>query len=759
MTENTSGVLARLATGCHRHRWLVLLAWLAVAAGVIVLGATKGAPTSDAYGGGDSGADRAQQLLTEHFPGRFDGDRLTLAVHADAGLDDPAVRTRVTGVLDRLRTAPHVVAVGSPYDAPGQISADRRTAFATVALDVASDGMPVDETKQLIDDVRSADAPGVELALAGSAVNAAETPGGGAADGVGLLAAAVVLLIAFGSLLAMVVPIVTAVFGIGVGLSAMTLINHVLPAPSFGPILAALIGLGVGVDYALLIVTRYREALRAGGTPEQATATATATAGRSVLFAGTTVVICLLGLLLMKLDFMRGVAVGTALTVMLTMAAAVTLLPALLGFAGRRIDRLRLPWFGRAERRAAEAASGTARDASPGAAADPAAKTGTRPLAARWAGVIQRHPVVATVGAAVLLLLLAAPALGMRLSMPDSSTQPRDTSGYTAHRILADGFGAGYDAPLVVVAQPPGPTVDALAASVRATSGVASVSPVQVSPDHAIAMFVAYPTTSAQSEQTAQLLGTLRDEVIPANAPGSTVYVGGPTAAVTDFATLVTDRLPVLVAVVVALSLLLLVVVFRSVVLAVKAAILNLVSIGAAYGVLVAAVQWGWLTGPLGFPTAMPIAAFVPFIMFPVLFGLSMDYEVFLVSRIKEAYDRGGDTRAAVADGLTSTARVITAAAAIMVTVFLSVMLGADLAVKQLGLGMAVMVFLDATLVRMVLVPAAMELFGRANWWLPAWLDRVLPRLRLEHADLPDRTAAQPIGGSANALLLDDVNR
>jgi RND superfamily putative drug exporter len=382
------------------------------------------------------------------------------------------------------------------------------------------------------------------------------------------------------------------------------------------------------------------------------------------------------------------------------MLAAVTLLPALLGYTGRAIDRLRVPHL---TRRAAD----------------------RLPLAARWATAVARRPVLAAVGAGAILLVLAAPAFGMRLSMPDESTQPHTTSGYATHRILARGFGAGYDAPLVIVVQPAG-SADRVAAAVRATPGVASVTAPRVSQDGAVALVIAYPATSGQSAATASLVRHLRTDVVPG------LPIGGTTALAVDFADLVAGRLPLLIAVVVGLSVLLLIAVFRSVVLALKAAILNLVSIGAAYGALVAAVQWGWLTRVLGFPGPMPIAAYVPMIMFPVLFGLSMDYEVFLVSRIREAYDACGETRQAVVTGLSRTARVITAAAAIMVVVFLSVMFGADLAVKQLGLGLAVMVLVDATIVRLILVPAAMELFGRANWWLPRWLDRMLPAMRVE---------------------------
>jgi putative drug exporter of the RND superfamily len=689
--------LGRLAGLCYRRRHLVALAWLAVAAGLLVLGVTRGAPSSNDFSGGDSDSARAASLLSAHFPDQR-GASLTLAVHAGQGVRDPAVQARVAEVLGALRRSPHVVRVTDPYQAPGHICADGGTAFAEAALSVSDESMPATETLDLVHQVRAASHDSVTFALGGSAVDIAETPGGGPSDGIGMTAALVVLLVAFGSVLAAVLPLVTAIFGIGVGLAGMMLLNHVLPSPGFTPILGAMIGLGVGVDYALFIVTRYREALAAGADPQAATVQAMATAGRAVLFAGGTVVVGLLGLLLMRQPLLRGVAVDTALTVALTMLAAVTLLPALLGFTRRGIDRLRVPHLGR--------------------------RSGN-PLAARWAGVIARRPVLATVGAAVVLLALAAPALGMRLSMPDASTQPHDTSGYASHRILAAGFGEGYDAPLVLVGPPA--AVREAAGAVAATPGIASVSPARISSDGAAALVVAYPTTSGQAAPTAALVRHLRAGVLPAG-----VHLGGPVAGTVDFADQVGRRLPVLIVVVVGLSLLLLIAIFRSVTLAVKAAVVNLISIGAAYGVLVAAVQWGWLTRVLGFPGPMPVAAYVPMIMFPVLFGLSMDYEVFLVSRIREAYDRTGHTRSAVVHGLSRTARVITAAAAIMIVVFLSVMFGADLAVKQLGLGLAVMVFVDATLVRMVLVPAAMELFGRANWYLPRWLDRLLPAVPTE---------------------------
>ncbi len=424
--------------------------------------------------------------------------------------------------------------------------------------------------------------------------------------------------------------------------------------------------------------------------------------------------IALAGLFVMQQPLLNATAVAASVTVLATMVAAVTLLPALLGFVGRNIDRLRLPYFGRTST--------------------------TSPLASRWAGTIQRHPVVGLVVGAAVLLTLAVPALSMRLSFADASTAPRDTSAYATHRTLADAFGPGRDAPLVIVTDGSGAALRPVADAVRDTPGVAAVTPVRTSADGGASEFVAIPTTGTQDAATPKLVHRLRDTVIPHAAPGQRVYVGGPNAATIDFADSVTTRLPWLIAVVVALSLLVLLVLVRSVVIAVKAAVMTLLSTLAAYGVLTAVVQWGWFGHALGFATDQPVTTWVPLFVFPILFGLSTDYEVFLVSRIREEYDAGADTREAVRRGLASTARIITAAAAIMVLVFLTVLLGDDPAVKQFGLGLAVAVLLDATLVRMVLVPALMELLGAANWWLPRPLARLLSRrAEAERADDPVR--------------------
>ena len=691
------GPLVRLARFCYRRRRRILLLWIVGTVAVMAVGFGFAAPADNSLNGGKFESAQAQSLIKQHFP-QQNGDTMTLAIHADGGV--AGVRPRVERVIGTLAHAPHIVFVTSPYQARGQISSDGRTAFAPIQLDRVSESMPMNGVQKMISDVRDASGDGLTLALGGNAVNIAEAPGGGPSEGIGLLAAVIVLLIAFGSLLAMGLPIVTALFGIGTGLAGIDLLGHVLPAPGFSPIVAGLIGLGVGVDYALFIVTRYREALEGGAGPEEATGTAIATAGRSVLFAGTTVVVALLGLLVMQLRMLSSVAVAASVTVLMTMIASVTLLPALLGFTGRRIDRFKLRVFAR--------------------------RSGRPPLSERWAGVIQRRPVVAGAAAAVLLLVLAVPALSMRLSFPDDSTQPHNTSSYAAHRMLADSFGAGYDAPLIVLSQPPG-AARAIAAEVARTPGVASVTPPVTSDDGVEALVVAYPATGMQDKATSALVHRLRDTVAPRGGGNARVLVGGPNAAAIDFSDSVRSRLPLLIAVVIGLSLVLLLVLVRSVAIAVKAAVMNMLSIAAAYGVVTAIVQWGWLGKQLGFPVGMPVTAWVPLFMFPILFGLSTDYEVFLISRVREEYDLGAETRTAVTRGLARSARVITAAAAIMVCVFLSVLLNGQVDVKQLGLGLGVAVLIDATIVRMVLVPAVMELLGRANWWLPGWLARVLP--------------------------------
>ncbi len=720
-----SSLLGRAGLGCYRHRWLTLIVWIAGLACLITLWTRFGAGYDNSFSGSDPG----QAVLNAHFH-RQSGDQLTLAIRSEQDIRSPAVRARVAGALAPLRHAAGVTAVTSPYLAPGQISRDGHIAFATVQFGRPGSAIPNSEALALMQDARSASGPGVTFSLGGDVVDLAETPYGGPTEGVGVVAAAIVLLIAFGSLLAMGLPVVTALFGIGCGLALIALLGHVFPAPSFSPIVAGMIGLGVGVDYALFIVTRFREALRAGAEPPGAVVTAMSTAGRSVLTAGATVAVGMLGLLVLRQPLLNGVAVAAAATVAMTVLGSLTLLPALLGFTGTRLAKP-----SRFTLRRGRGLGQSGRRAWRLGRREPASqmRNGTkRPAAERWAAVVQRRPVIAAVLSAAAILALAAPALGLKLSFPDESAEARGTMGYATYATMARGFGPGFDAPLVIAATLPSRSADTarLAAALRNAPGVVGVTPARVSPDGRAVMMIAYPATGEQDPATDTLVNRITGTVLPRATAGTGIraYVTGPNAGNVAFANIVRARLPWLVAIVVGVSMVLLTVVFRSVTVAVKAAVMNLLSISAAYGVLVLVTQHGWGRQLFGFPETMPVTTWVPIFLFVILFGLSMDYEVFLLSRIREVYDETGDNALAVARGLSSTARVITAAAAIMVVVFLSFVLGANVSVKQVGLGLAAAVLIDATLVRLVLVPAVMELLGRANWWLPGPLDRVLPR-------------------------------
>jgi uncharacterized membrane protein YdfJ with MMPL/SSD domain len=706
------GPIGLLGRACYRHRWITLFAWLAGVACLITLWTAFGAPAQDNFSGSDPG----QALLNKHFP-HSSGDTLTLAIDSRAPLSDPATRARIEAALAPFARAAHVTSVTDPYRTPGHLSRDGHIAFATVQFGVASTGISNAEAEALMHDATTASGNGITFSLGGDVVDLAETPYGGPSDGIGVGAAAVVLLIAFGSFLAMGLPIATAVLGIGAGLSVIALLGHVFPAPSFSPIIAAMIGLGVGVDYALFIVTRYREGLFAGRAAEDAAVTAMRTAGRTVVIAGATVVIGMMGLLVLRQPLLTGVAVAAAATVAMVLLGSLTLLPALLGFSGTRLAK-RSRLLGRRRDRSATAV-----------------RSAKIPAAQRWAGVIQRRPVLATVVSTGIILALAAPALGMKLNFPDESSQARGTMGYASYATMARGFGPGFDAPVIVAAALPAPGASTarLAAAIGRTPGVAAVTPAVRSADGKAVMLIAYPATGEQDPATNTLVNHLRAGVIPAATAGTGIraYLTGPNAGGVAFANLIGQRLPWLIAVVVLVSMLLLTVMFRSVTIAVKAAVMNLLSICAAYGVLVAITQDGVLRQVFGFPENVPVTTWVPIFLFVILFGLSMDYEVFLLSRIRESYDATGDNAASVAYGLGRTARVITAAAAIMIVVFLSFVAGANVSVKQIGLGLAVAVLIDATLVRMVLVPAVMELLGKANWWLPGPLARVLPKTSL----------------------------
>jgi putative drug exporter of the RND superfamily len=619
---------------------------------------------------------------------------------------------------------PHVAEVADPYASPGAIAPDGRTLVFRVGLDVANpNDIPVEDTERLMDAVAAAETDGLETAITGGAVQIAEMPEPGGTEGIGLAAAAVILLLVFGSVVAAGLPLGTAIAGLAVSSSLIGLVAAFLDVPDFAQILGSMIGIAVGIDYALLMVTRFREWRAVGLDPEEATVATLDTAGRAVLVAGLTVMVSMAGLFAMGMSIMNGTAVVAMVAVLVVVIAALTLFPALLGFAGARIDRLRIPLL--RPRRVELAADGHLVPA---------------PGWLRWSRLVQRHSVAATVGALGVLLLLAAPFLGATFAIPDAGNDPEDFNGRQGYDMVADSFGPGRNGPLLVVADLDGAgtasdaVLERLGAALSATSGVASVSPPALSPAGDAALFTVVPTTGPQDSATTDLTRDLRDRVIPdaLSDSGAKVYVGGRTATEVDMNDVLISRLPLLIGGVVGVSFLLLVVAFRSVVIAATAALMNLLSVAAAYGVTAFFLEGGWAGGLIGVDEPAPIAAYLPMIMFALLFGLSMDYEVFLISRMREAWVRSRDNDRAVLAGLAGTGRVITAAAAIMVAVFAAMIALPNVMMKSFGIGMVAAIIVDATLVRMLLVPAVMQLLGRRNWWLPRGLDRWVPQLHIE---------------------------
>jgi putative drug exporter of the RND superfamily len=706
-------VLARIATTCFRRRRTVLLAWAtAIVAIVLAAGALGGAYADDArLAGTDSQA--AYDLLEREMPSRA-GETGSVVFEAPAGIDDAPARAAIERYLAEITAIDGVAGVTSPFDRPEQVSADGRIAFAAIDFDVdAGSDETVDAAAAVRGRAGTLDAAGVDAAFGGWLFSEVEMP---ASELVGLLAAIVILLVAFGSVVAMGLPLVSAVAGIIVSLAGIAITAALVDTPEFTVQVASMIGIGVGIDYALFIVTRYRAALARGASPIDATAEAVGTAGRAVVFAGCTVMISLLGLLLIGIPFLYGLAIGTSLAVAVAVVAAITLLPAMLGVVGRRIDRLSVH---RRRRTTSE--------------------RGARETAAhRWARGVQRRPGLAAIAGAAVLLLMAAPTLGMRLAGADAGNEPEGTTTRVAYDRMAEGFGPGVNGPLLVVLRTPTDTardaVPGVADAVAAMDGVALVTEPVSSPTGQIAVLQVIPTTSPQSEATTDLVHALRDDVLPAattGARGLDAHVGGATASEVDFASVLSARLPWFIGAVLVVSFLLLLAVFRSVLVPLKAVVMNLLSIGAAYGLVVAIFQWGWFGSVLGI-SAAPIEPWAPMMLFAIVFGMSMDYEVFLLSSIREEYDRTRVNETAVVEGLASTARVITAAAAIMVCVFGSFAVSDVRQVKLMGIGLAAAVFIDATLVRMVLVPATMQLLGDRNWWFPRWLDRIVPRIHVE---------------------------
>jgi RND superfamily putative drug exporter len=698
-------MLRRLVTWSYDQRRRVVVLWIAAVVAASLLAGVAGGDTAQDVTVPGSDSAKAVELLRERFP-RFAGGTVDVVYTGADGVTGPDTAARVDALGGAIAAVDHVLAVE-----PGPVSPDGSTGVVQVRFDQDAQQLPAESVERVMDLAGEAAGDGLRIELGGYPIEKVERSEAGS-ESVGLVAALVILLVAFGSVLAAGLPLVIAGFGLGVGLGGAWLLANAVDVPDFGVMLAMMIGIGVGIDYALFIVTRYRSALAEGREPRDAVELAGTTACRAVVFAGSTVVISIFGLVLMGRSYLWGVALATSLVVTSVVFASITVLPALLGFAGRNIDRFRMPWF----RRDSE---------------------GRRTLSWRWSRVMQRHPLAAGLAALIVLVLLTVPATSLRFGMPDAGNGTDDLTSKRAYDLVSESYSPGANGPLLVavdLADASAGAPEAIAADLADTPGVATVLPPVVNETGDAAVISVIPTTGPQDGATEDLVHRLREDVLPpaVDASGAIASVGGTTATFIDDSAQTADRLPLLIGGIVVLSFLLLMSVFRSFAVALKAAVMNIMSIGAAYGVMAIAADGGWLGGVVGIDSATPVPAWLPMAMFAILFGLSMDYEVFLLSRVREEYLRTLDNRTAVADGLAHTARVITAAAAIMVTVFGAFVLEDAVFLKLAGLGLATAVLIDATIVRMILVPATMELLGDRNWWLPRWLDRLLPHLDVE---------------------------
>lgn len=717
MNSKGPGALYRWGAFAVRNRWKVLGGWIAF---LILFGgisfALKGA-FNDHFSIPGADSQRAFDLLEERFPSQS-GETATIVFQSDSGI--ASQEAQIKSLLDSVATMPHVGAINdSPLSNPANINADGTVGYATVQFDEIASDIPVKDVDKYIAAVDAAATNSLRIEQGGPVVELNEAAEPGGETFVALLAAAVVLMIAFGSVIAMGLPLITALAGLAAGFFGMFIVTNFLDIATFTPATAAMIGLGVGIDYSLFIVTRFREGIHKGLSIEESVARAMDTAGRSVLFAGIVVVIAVVGLIAAQLPFMTAYAVAVALVVGFTISVAITFLPALLGFTGKRIDKWGIKRFQQT-------------------ASDPGVTVGTR-IGRR----IQRQPIIFAVLSAGILLVLALPVMDIDLGFTDAGTLSTETHARRAYDLLAEGFGPGFNNPFLVTVEGNGQVdqdqLNDLVAAIRNEPGVVKVNEPYVNDTGDVAVISIVPAMAMSDDSAVDLVHHLRDSTIPPvmAGNGAKAYVGGFAATFVDVSEIMVDRTPLFFMIVVGLSFLLLSVVFRSVVIALKAAVMNLLSIAASFGVVVAIFQWGWFSSLLGVEESQPILVFMPMFLFSILFGLSMDYEVFLLSRIREAWVHGKSTPDAVVEGLGVTARVITAAAAIMVVVFLSFVLSPDPISKQMGVGLATAIFVDASLVRMILVPATMELLGEWNWWFPKWLDRSVPHVNVEGTVLP----------------------
>jgi RND superfamily putative drug exporter len=772
--------MRRLARFCFTNRWLVLASWIGLIIGLIVLSQVAGGEYRTDFELPGSESQAALDLLEERGATDRTGVSTQIVFKAEQGIDDPEVRATMEQFFEDVLGTAENLSLASPYE-PGneiQIADDRQIAYAELNFGDREQEAYIEDAERIREIWAEIDVQGLQVELGGDVFATFEDP----SEFYGLIAAVIILLIAFGTILAMALPIVTALCGVTCGILIIALLTRVLAVPEFTPIVATLIGIGVGIDYALLIVSRHRSAVHDGMEPREAAALAIDTSGRAVLFAGLTVVISLLGLFMMNLDFMRSVALSAMLAVLFTMAGSITLLPAFLGFVGENIDRPNLQdmvsypsrvWRSGVVfwKRIVALVVSVAffwvfiisfvlmgiRKLIGGKPAEAGMQYESRTALERsfwyrWSRVIQKYPWPAMILSGALLIVLTIPVFSMRLGFADAGNRLETDTTRRAYDLLADAYGPGFNGPVVLLADiseaTPNPELlTGAVETVRQTEGVAEVSPPILLGDTGLALINVFPTSAPQDEETTELVHRLRNNTVPhvTSETGAEIYVSGLPGAVVDFSDYTEERLPWFVGAVLLLSFILLLTVFHSVVVPIKAVIMNLLSIGAAFGLTIAVFQWGIGGSLIGLGKEGPVEAWGPMFIFAIVFGLSMDYEVFLLTRVREEYDRNGrNNGAAVADGLAATGRVISAAALIMVCVFGSFMIGDDRSIKLIGFALASAIFIDATIVRLILVPSAMELMGNANWWAPQWLIKRLPTIRVDAEPEPT-----PAGGGS----------
>ena len=722
-----------LAGWCVRHRRIVVLLWLGVLLSSIFLVTSIGTNYSNNFNFPHTESADAINLLKSVAPGHSgDTEEVVFGTSGGARLTDPAIGQRINKLVAEINALPHVTTVTSPYDASGNlvntadINADRTVGFLQVPFDKLANHISSTEAKNFVHEVTGTSGDGLTVAVTGQLAEQANNPSF-SSTGLGVLLALIVLLLVFGSIFAALLPIISALFALGTAVGIIGLLSHGIGMPSIAPELMLLIGLGVGVDYALFIVTRHRQGLVAGSDVESSIVNSVNTSGRAVLFAGIIVCIALLGMFALGVSFLYGLAVSAAIGVALTMVAALTLLPAMLGFIGPKV---------------------MSRKQKKNLAANGPRIVGadSKGFWSKWADWVQRMPWLSAGAALLVIVFLALPFFSLQLGSADQGTDAAGTPTRVAFDMLSKGFGPGFNGPLMLVGvvQPDQHgVIDAVAHDVSQQSDVARVAEPVYIPSKTgsgdVVLLNVYPDSAPQDSSTTDLVNHLRADTIPraVGASGVKILVGGTTAIFIDFSNVLSSKLPLFIGLVVVLSFLLLMTVFRSFVIPLTAACMNLLSIAAAFGIVVAVFQWGDLGGLIGLTGTSPVEAFLPVMLFAILFGLSMDYQVFLVSRMHEEYIKsGGDNRAAVRNGLAATGKTITAAALIMILVFGSFILGGERVIKEFGVGLAAGILVDAIFIRMAIVPSLMMLFGKANWWFPAWLDRLLPKLSVDADDI-----------------------